>query len=130
MLLNATDDEGKKLSYRDIREEVDTFMFEVTKELIGLLFFCCCCCCFGRFHLLGFFVWFFPSKPKIQNFQVMTLVLVQEVAFSMLFKPWKPKRKISVFLFYRGGIEALVCPGKTLDKAHVVGPASVSRVYS
>uniref|UniRef100_A0A8C5IZ87 unspecific monooxygenase n=1 Tax=Junco hyemalis TaxID=40217 RepID=A0A8C5IZ87_JUNHY len=28
MLLNATDDEGKKLSYMDIREEVDTFMFE------------------------------------------------------------------------------------------------------
>lgn len=28
MLLNATDEEGKKLSYKDIREEVDTFMFE------------------------------------------------------------------------------------------------------
>nr|XP_020647124.1 cytochrome P450 4V2-like isoform X2 [Pogona vitticeps] len=28
MLLNATDEDGKKLSYLDIREEVDTFMFE------------------------------------------------------------------------------------------------------
>nr|XP_056711048.1 cytochrome P450 4V2 [Euleptes europaea] len=28
MLLNATDDDGKKFSYLDIREEVDTFMFE------------------------------------------------------------------------------------------------------
>ncbi|XP_044311371.1 cytochrome P450 4V2 isoform X2 [Varanus komodoensis] len=28
VLLNATDEDGKKLSYMDIREEVDTFMFE------------------------------------------------------------------------------------------------------
>ncbi|XP_050801462.1 cytochrome P450 4V2-like [Gopherus flavomarginatus] len=28
MLLNATDDKGKRLSYVDIREDVDTFMFE------------------------------------------------------------------------------------------------------
>lgn len=35
-----------------------------------------------------------------------------------------------MFLFYRGRIEALVCPGKTLDNAYVVGPACVSRVYS
>lgn len=81
MLLNATDDEGNKLSYRDIREEVDTFMFEVTKEFIGLLFLFFC---FGGFCLLGFFVCFFSCKPEIQNLQVVTLVLVQEVAFSMI----------------------------------------------
>lgn len=57
MLLSATDDEGNKLSYRDIREEVDTFMFEVPKEPVGLL---------------GF-VLFFPLEPEIHHLQVVTL---------------------------------------------------------
>lgn len=59
MLLNATDDEGKKLSYRDIREEVDTFMFEVTKELIGLLFFFVVVVVLDGFVCWGFLFAFF-----------------------------------------------------------------------
>lgn len=29
MLLKTTDEDGKKLTHKDIQEEVDTFMFEV-----------------------------------------------------------------------------------------------------
>lgn len=90
MLLNATDDEGNKLSYRDIREEVDTFMFEVTKELIDFFFIFCCfrwLCFLGFFGGFGFVCWDFFGvfflQRKIQNLQVLTLVLVEEVAFSL-----------------------------------------------
>ena len=34
MLLKTQDEEGNKLSHRDIQEEVDTFMFEVRVQLI------------------------------------------------------------------------------------------------
>lgn len=68
MLLNSTDDEGKKLSYRDIREEVDTFMFEVTKELIDLLLFFAVVFVLGRFYLLGFFVCFFFLQTQDSKF--------------------------------------------------------------
>lgn len=74
MLLNATDDEGNKLSYRDIREEVDTFMFEVTKELIDFFFIFCCfrwLCFLGFFGGLalfaGIFLGFFSSKERFRT---------------------------------------------------------------
>lgn len=36
MLLKATDEDGDKMSHRDIQEEVDTFMFRVGgRELAG-----------------------------------------------------------------------------------------------
>lgn len=67
MLLNATDDEGKKLDYNDIREEVDTFMFEVPKEPIGLLVGRGVVCLWGflpRGFFSLFFFSFFSSLPR------------------------------------------------------------------
>lgn len=34
MLLKTTDEDGSRLSFQDIQEEVDTFMFEVGAEII------------------------------------------------------------------------------------------------
>lgn len=66
MLLSATDDEGNKLSYRDIREEVDTFMFEVPKEPWVV----------GGFGFVVFVVVLVcsppPPEPKIHHLQVVT----------------------------------------------------------
>lgn len=65
MLLSATDDEGNKLSYRDIREEVDTFMFEVPKEpwVVGG---------FGFVVFVVVLVCSPPPEPKIHHLQVVT----------------------------------------------------------
>lgn len=34
MLLKTTDEKGKKLTHKDIQEEVDTFMFEVSHKKV------------------------------------------------------------------------------------------------